>query len=122
MKLSELTTKQALSKMLVLIPAVKELTGDMELLELFKKGYSISPNATAEEIEAIKMKVGTEKLMDIIAMVIEKHENVIYKILSIVNERDIKEIQEQSIIETFSQIQSLFEDKALMQLFTTQKA
>lgn len=122
MKLSELTTKQALSKMLVLIPAVKELTGDMELLELFKKGYSISPNATAEEIEAIKMKVGTEKLMDIIAMVIEKHENVIYKILSVVNERDIKEIQEQSIIETFSQIQSLFEDKALMQLFTTQKA
>lgn len=122
MKLSELTTKQALSKMLVLIPVVKELTGDMELLELFKKGYSISPDATAEEIEAIKMKVGTEKLMDITAMLIEKHENVIYKILSVMNEREIKEIQEQSIIETFSQIQSLFEDKALMQLFTTQKA
>lgn len=117
MKLSQLTTKQALGKVLKLTPVIKELLGDKQLLAIWKRGYDIAPNSTAEEIEVAKSEASLNKVMDLLTYGIEKHETNIYKILSIMEDKTIKEIQSQPLSVTIMQLKELLEDKDFMGLF-----
>lgn len=121
MKLSQLSTKVALNKMLMLIPVIKELVNDKKILEVWKRGYKIKPNSSALEIEISKQEVNNEKIFELLSLLLEEHENAIYKILSIMSDKKIEEVEKQPITDTILQIEELFSDKELMQLFTTQK-
>lgn len=122
MKLSQLSTKKALSKMLMLIPIVKEIINDKKLLSVWKRGYQVEPNSSALEIEVAKQKCATEKIFELLTLLIEEHEMAVYKILSIINDKTIQEVEEQPITETIAQLQELLNDQSFLQLFTTQKA
>lgn len=121
MKLSQLSTKVALNKMLMLIPVIKELVNDKKILEVWKKGYKIKPNSSALEIEVAKQEANNEKIFELLSLLLEEHENAIYKILSIMSDKKIEEVEKQPITDTILQIEELLSDKELMQLFTTQK-
>lgn len=121
MKLSQLSTKVALNKMLMLIPVIKELVNDKKILEVWKKGYKIKPNSSALEIEIAKQEANNEKIFGLLSLLLEEHENAIYKILSIMSDKKIEEVEKQPITDTILQIEELLSDKELMQLFTTQK-
>lgn len=121
MKLSQLSTKKALSKMLMLIPIVKEIVNDNKILEVWKRGYKVKPNSTALEIEVAKQEATTEKIFELLTLMLEEHENAVYKILSIMNDKTVAEIEKQPITETIIELQELLNDEGITQLFTTQK-
>lgn len=121
MKLSQLSTKKALSKMLMLIPVVKEIVNDKKILEVWKRGYKVNPNSTALEIEVAKQEATTKKIFDLLTLMLDEHEIAVYKILSIINDKTVVEVENQPITETISQLQELLNDEGFLQLFTTQK-
>ena len=66
-------------------------------------------------------EVNNEKIFGLLSLLLEEHENAIYKILSIMSDKKIEEVEKQPITDTILQIEELLSDKELMQLFTTQK-
>lgn len=118
MKLSEMNNREALKTICKLSPHIKKIVGDNEVLDIWYRKLDLKNAGDSQETRKEQAKYVSEKFLDLIPLILEKHEKEVFSILSILNGRTFKEIKEQSFLDTITQIQELLSDPALVKLFT----
>lgn len=112
MKLSKLTTDEALDVLCEITPFVSSVISDEDLMETLNK--TINKDGMTR---AGVMLAGAEKLSRLVPIIMKEHRNDVYGILAAVNGLDIDEIAKQNIIKTSMQIRDVCADKDMLDFF-----
>ena len=118
MKFCDMSTDKTMDILVEITPSVMEMVQDEELVKVFKDGIKPTKGMTKEEINKMAMVKGIEKMSKIIPMLLSKHRENIYIILSSINEKSVEEIKKQSPIITINEIKELSQDKELINFFS----
>lgn len=113
MKLSELSTDQALDALCELTPYVSNIVSDETMVGAVGKVIE-----GAETLNVFgKALVLTERIGEIIPVLLRNHRSDMYGILSVLNEKSAAEIAAQPVRDTIQQIQEAFQDVELLNFF-----
>lgn len=112
MKLSKLTTDEALDVLCEITPYVSNIITDEELMETLNKTIKKDGMTRAGVLLA-----GAEKLSRLVPIVMKEHRNDVYGILAAVNGLDVDEIAKQNIIKTSMQIRDVCADREMLDFF-----
>lgn len=112
MKVSQLTTDEALNVMCEITPYLSNIAADEKVVETIGKAIS-----TEGMTRAGIMLVGAEKLNKIVSILLEGHRDDVYGIVAAVNQMDAEEIKRQNFIKTGLQIREICKDKELLDFF-----
>lgn len=112
MKLSKLTTDEALDVLCEITPYVSNIVSDETLMETLNKTVKKEGMTRAGVLVA-----GAEKLSRLVPIVMKEHRNDVYGILAAVNGLDTDEIAKQNIIKTSMQIRDVCADKEMLDFF-----
>ena len=112
MKLSQLTTDEALDVLCEITPAVASIVGDEELMNVIGKAVKRDGMTRAG-----MMLLGAEKLSKIVPVVMKEHRSDVFAIVAAVNKVSADEIASQNVIKTSMQIRELCKDKELIDFF-----
>lgn len=112
MKLSKLTTDEALDVLCEITPFVSSIISDEDLMETLNKTIK-KDGMTRVGV----MLAGAEKLSRLVPIIMKEHRNDVYGILAAVNGLDIDEIAKQNIIKTSMQIRDVCADKDMLDFF-----
>lgn len=110
MKISELSTEQALDVLCEITPLVSEIISDEDLAAEVKKKIGDTEGLTRADIIAF----GIEKLGAIANVLLKKKRDSVCAVLAAVNLTDAETIKKQNIIKTLSQIRELAKDKEFL--------
>lgn len=110
MKISELTTDQALDVLCVITPAVEDIISDEELLAEVRKKIVRTEETTKAEI----LRFALEKITKIIPILLKKKRESVYTIVAALNVSDVETVKQQNAIKTMAQIREAFNDKDLV--------
>lgn len=113
MKLSKLSTDEALDVLCELTPYINNIVTDDVLLDELKAKVKSKGNETKAEI----MAMGAEKINKLVPIVLKGHKDDVYGILSVLNDADVDAIGKQNVIKTMSQIRDLIKDKEFLDFF-----
>ena len=115
MKLSELSTDQALDALCELTPYVSNIVSDEAMVGVVGKVIE-----GAETLNVFgKALVLAERIGEIVPVLLKTHRPDIYGILSVVNQKEQKEIAAQPAAETIRQVRELFGDRDLLNFFAS---
>lgn len=115
MKLSELSTDQALDALCELTPYVSNIVSDETMVGAVGKVIE-----GAETLNVFgKALILTDRIGEIIPVLLKTHRPDIYGILSVVNQKEQREIAAQTAAETIRQVRELFGDRDLLAFFTS---
>lgn len=115
MKLSELSTDQALDALCELTPYVSNIVSNEAMVGVVGKVIE-----GAETLNVFgKALVLTERIGEIVPVLLKTHRPDIYGILSVVNQKEQKEIADQPAAETIRQVRELFGDRDLLAFFAS---
>lgn len=113
MKLSELSTDQALDVLCELAPYVGNIANDEEVVntigKVMENGQNLNPYGQ------VMLVVG--RIGEFSPLLLKTHRPDVYGILSVMNERTAKEIAAQKLMETMRQVKELFQDEEFMAFF-----
>lgn len=112
MKLSKLTTDEALDVLCEITPYVSNIVADENLMETLNKTIKKDGMTRAGVLVA-----GAEKLSRLVPIVMKEHRNDVYGILAAVNGLDTDEIAKQNIIKTSMQIRDVCADREMLDFF-----
>ena len=112
MKLSKLTTDEALDVLCEITPYVSNIVSDETLMETLNKTVKKDGMTRAGVLVA-----GAEKLSRLVPIVMKEHRNDVYGILAAVNGLDTDEIAKQNIIKTSMQIRDVCADREMLDFF-----
>lgn len=112
MKLSKLTTDEALDVLCEITPYVSNIVSDETLMETLNKTVKKDGMTRAGVLVA-----GAEKLSRLVPIVMKEHRNDVYGILASVNGLDVDEIAKQNIIKTSMQIRDVCADREMLDFF-----
>lgn len=109
MKLSQLTTDNALDALCRLTPYLSNITTDQEFVEeigkiVDGKGLSLFGQYT----------MMMERITVVLPILLQKHRPDVYGVLSVLNDKTEEEIAAQTVMETMGQLRELFQDKELL--------
>ena len=110
MKISELTTDQALDVLCEITPAVEDIISDEELLAEVRKKIVRTKETTKAEI----LRFALEKITKIIPILLKKKRESVYTIVAALNVSDVETVKQQTAIKTMAQIREAFNDKDLV--------
>ena len=110
MKISELTTDQALDVLCEITPAVEDIISDEELLAEVRKKIVRTKETTKAEI----LRFALEKITKIIPILLKKKRESVYTIVAALNVSDVETVKQQNAIKTMAQIREAFNDKDLV--------
>lgn len=110
MKISELTTDQALDVLCVITPAVEDIISDEDLLAEVIKKIVRTEETTKTEI----LRFAFEKIAKIIPILLKKKRESVFNIVAALNGSDEETVKKQNVIKTMAQIREAFNDKDLM--------
>lgn len=113
MKLSKLSTDEALDVLCELTPYINNIVTDDVLLNELKAKVKATGNETKAEI----MAMGAEKINKLVPIVLKGHKKDVYGILAVLNDTDVDAIGKQNVIKTMSQIRDLIKDKEFLDFF-----
>ena len=113
MKLSNLSTDEALDVLCELTPYINNIVTDDVLLDELKAKVKATGNETKAEI----MAMGAEKINKLVPIVLKGHKKDAYGILAVLNDTDVDAIGKQNVIKTMSQIRDLIKDKEFLDFF-----
>lgn len=113
MKLSELSTDKAADVLCELATYVGNITDDQEVVKTI--GKVVTPDAPVNQYGNYTMIVG--RIVESIPLLLKNHRKDVYGILSVMNERPVKEIAEQKLMETMRQVRKLFDDEEFSDFF-----
>lgn len=113
MKISKLSTDEALDALCELTPYINNIVTDDALLD----GLKAKVKATGNETKAEIMAMGAEKINKIVPIVLKEHKDDVYGILAVLNDADVDAIGKQNVIKTMSQIRDLIKDKEFLDFF-----
>ena len=113
MKISEISTDNAMDVLCELTPYVTNIVTDEDLVGELKKAIDFKEaNTMAEKIALI-----TGKFTKILPLILKKRKADLFSILASLNEKTIEEIGSQNVIKTMSQIKDIAKDKELLDFF-----
>lgn len=113
MKLSEMRTKEATDAMMELLPEIETIMSDEEFLEILdnRKVTNSKDNLQIAIVGGVTaMKLGTYLL--------KKHKEPTWRILSIIGQKPVEEIESQLFPVTLKQIVEIIRDKELLSFFS----
>lgn len=113
MKLSALSTEEALDALCELTPYINNIVIDENLLAELRRKIDPDAKLTRAEIYAF----GSEKLSALAPIVLKGHRADVYGILSVLNGKTPEEIGKQNILTTGAQIRDAVKDKELIAFF-----
>ena len=113
MKLSQLTTDNALDVLCEITPYVSNIVTDEELMATIGKAVKREGGMTTAGI----MLLGAEKLTRIVPVVMKTHRADVYGIVAVLNGVEPEVIARQNVIKTGMQIRDLCKDKDLLDFF-----
>ena len=104
MKLAELNTEQSINVICELEPFIMEVVGDKEFMSTLLDKYTLTGKETEEEKKEIGFDIVIKKIKTLLPSLLKTHRGAIYGIISVLAEKDIKEIENQSLILTMKDI------------------
>ena len=113
MKISEISTDNAMDVLCELTPYVTNIVTDEDLVGELKKAIDFKEANTMAE----KMALTAEKITKIIPIILKNRKNDVFGIVGVLNEKTIDEIAKQNIIVTMKQIRDIAKDKELLDFF-----
>lgn len=113
MKISEISTDNAMDVLCELTPYVTNIVTDEDLVGELKKAIDFKEANTMAE----KMALTAEKITKIIPIILKNRKNDVFGIVGVLNEKTIDEIAKQNIIVTMKQIRDISKDKELLDFF-----
>ena len=113
MKISEISTDNAMDVLCELTPYVTNIVTDEDLVGELKKAIDFKEANTMAE----KMALTAEKITKIIPIILKNRKNDVFGIVGVLNEKTIDEIAKQNIIVTMNQFRDISKDKELLDFF-----
>lgn len=113
MKLSELSTDQALDALCELTPYISNITSDEELVKTLGKVIEFDENQNMYGRFALL----TGRAGELAPLLLKTHRADVYGILSVVNQRSAADIAAQKITVTIQQIREVFQDEDMLHFF-----
>lgn len=113
MKLSELSTDRAADVLCELAPYVGNIANDEEVVNTIGKVMENGQNLN--QYGQVMLVVG--RIGEFAPLLLKTHRPDVYGILSVMNERPVKEIAAQKLMDTMRQIRELFQDEEFMGFF-----
>ena len=111
-KLSELGTDECLDVLCEITPHIVNLVSDDEIMGAIGKPVD-KKNSTKVGV----MLLGAQKITTVVPLLLKKHRDDIYAILSIMGGKSVEEVAKQNTMATLWQIKTLSEDKELLSFF-----
>ena len=112
MKLSKLTTDEALDVLCEITPYVSNIVSDETLMETLNKTVKKDGMTRAGVLVA-----GAEKLSRLVPIIMKEHRGDVYGILAAVNGMEQGDIARQNVIKTSMQIRDICADKEMLDFF-----
>lgn len=113
MKLSELSTDQALDVLCELTPYIGSITSDEELIGTL--GRAMDPGDSLNTYGKFALLAG--RVGELTPLLLKAHRADVYGILSVVNQRSAADIAAQPVKDTIRQVRELFQDEDLLSFF-----
>lgn len=113
MKISEMSTDNAMNVLCELTPYVTNIVTDEDLVGELKKAIDFKDANTMAE----KIALTAGKITKIIPIILENRKNDVFGIVGVLNGKTIDEIAKQNIIVTMKQIRDIAKDKELLDFF-----
>lgn len=113
MKISEISTDNAMDVLCELTPYVTNIVTDETLVAELKEAIDFKDANTMAE----KMALTAGKITKIIPIILKNRKNDVFGIVGVLNEKTIDEIAKQNIIVTMKQIRDIAKDKELLDFF-----
>lgn len=107
MKISQLTTDQALDAICEITPAVEDIITDDELIEELKKKIEKREGMAKAE----KIRFYLEKITKLGTILLKKKREAVYTIVAALNQTDVDTVRSQNIIKTMTQIKEIANDE-----------
>lgn len=117
MKLREMSTDKAFDVIADLTPHICVIAKDEKLLKKWNEKLTIKEGTSVDKIKYMGIAKTIDKIGIIVPVMLKKYRPQVYGILSVMNEREVSEIEKQSPIETTKQLMELFEDEDIKKLF-----
>lgn len=113
MKLSGLSTDQALDVLCELTPYISNIASDKDVVSTVGKVVD-----TGEDMNSYgKFLILAERLGEITPVLLKTHRTDVYGILSVLNGKTVEEISAQPVGETIRQVREAFSDMELLRFF-----
>ena len=112
MKLSQLSTDDALNVLCELTPYISNITADAEIMETI--GTAISTDGLTKIGVTI---AAADRFVKLIPVLLKTHREDVYGIVATVNGMDVEDIKKQNVLKTMMQVREVFKDKELMDFF-----
>jgi len=113
MKLSELSTDNALNALCELTPYISGIASDEAVVNAAGKVIDTGENLNMYG----KFLILAERIGEIVPVLLKTHRTDVYGILSVMNEKSTEEIAAQNILETLRQVREVFRDRELVDFF-----
>jgi hypothetical protein len=113
MKISEISTDNAMDVLCELTPYVTNIVTDEDLVGELKKAIDFKEANTMAE----KMALTAGKITKIIPILLKNRKNDVFGIVGVLNGKTVDEIAKQNIIVTMKQIRDITKDKELLDFF-----
>lgn len=113
MKISEISTDNAMNVLCELTPYVTNIVTDENLVGELKKAIDFKEANTMAE----KMALTAGKITKIIPIILKNRKSDVFGIVGVLNGKTIEEVAKQNIIVTMKQIRDIAKDKELLDFF-----
>lgn len=113
MKISKISTDNAMDVLCELTPYVTNIVTDEDLVGELKKAIDFKEVNTMAE----KMALIAGKITKIIPIILKNRKNDMFGIVGVLNGKTIDEVAKQNIIVTMKQIRDIAKDKELLDFF-----
>lgn len=113
MKISEINTDQLCDVLCSLTEPITNIVSDQKLINELKKDMGLKDDATQSET----MTAGAKKITALFPILLKNHRQDVYKILAIMDEKQVNDIGTQNAMETIKIIKELTQDKDFMDFF-----
>lgn len=114
MKLSQLSTDEALDVLAEITPYITDIMSDETLLAELKNTIGGKELSTAEVVA-----FGANKISKIINILLKQNKKAVYGIIAALNKKSPDEIANQNFIATGKQIREIVKDRELWDFFTS---
>lgn len=119
MKLNEISTDKSLDILCELSVPLTTIAEDKELIKTIYQRTKVTEETSEEDKKILGTVQVAKNLKTIIPKLLKSYRQEIYEILSILNEKDVKEIKKQNIALTIKQFKDLLQDEELNGFFTS---
>ena len=113
MKISEISTDNAMDVLCELTPYITNIVTDETLVAELKEAIDFKDANTMAE----KIALTAEKITKIIPIILKNRKNDVFGIVGVLNNKTVDEIAKQNIIVTMKQIRDIAKDKELLDFF-----